>query len=121
MDSKNNLSQHDLSRELHNLHDELEAYNDFLNDSQERRSQIPIELSIFQSNLHIQEKQIYDQKMEFLSDEKFFQNRNDPTISEIKKMFRNEEAMTIESENINGEEGNKIKEEKKMLLMLKEY
>lgn len=100
MESKNNFSQHELSRELHNLHDELEAYNEYFNDFQEMSSQTPIELSIFQSNLNIQEKQIYDKKMEFLSDDHFFQNRSDIKNLEIKNKFGNEEAKTIESENI---------------------
>ena len=62
MASTKNISQHDLSRELHNLHDELEAYNDVLNDSELRLSQTPVELSIFQSNLHIQEKKFMNKK-----------------------------------------------------------
>ena len=117
MDSNNIFSQPDLSRELHNFHDELEAYNEVLNDSNTRRvSQSPVELSIFQSNFHIQEKQLYEKKMEFLSDEKFFQNRSEKKSNIIQNLSNVEEAKTVHSDNFDIKEGSKTKKEQKGLL-----
>ena len=110
MDSKNNLPQNDISHQLNNLHNELEVYNELFNDSQ-----VPAELSIFQSNMNIQEKQTYEKKMEFLSDEKFFPGRSEKTNSDLIKKFLNDQKNTIQSENIHEEKASKAKEEKGML------
>ena len=110
MDSKSNLSQQNLC-ELNNLHKELEAYNDFINDSEikfsQSYSQSLVELSTFQSNLNIEEKHIYDKKMEFLSDERFFPSRSEKTKSEIIKNFPIYHKNSIEREKIDEEDGNK--------------
>lgn len=65
----NTLQSLNISRELRNLHEEIEAHYDIIGDSLKIRESNEIPSS--SPKMHIG-RQTYDRKMEFFSDEKFF-------------------------------------------------
>lgn len=113
MDS-NTLPSINISRELRNLHEEIEAHYNFIGDS--LKISESNEAPASSPNVHIG-RQTYDRKMEFFSDEKFFSSR-----SKINTCNRDREAtnlseirsdMTTESEILEDGEMEKNKCEKK--------